>query len=70
MLDANNSDAMNMGINSTPTMIINGKTTLIGVKSAETINNEITKELGLKFRGESIASPIVFRRACQYTEIM
>lgn len=43
ILDTNNSDAMTMGINSTPTMVLNGQTTLIGVKSAESINQEIEK---------------------------
>jgi len=45
ILDKDNSDAMQMGINSTPTVIVNGKTYFVGVNSSATIKSIIENEL-------------------------
>lgn len=46
ILAKDNADAMKMSISSTPTIIFNGKSTVIGVQSAETLKEMIAAEAG------------------------
>lgn len=48
MIDVDSKDATLMNIHSTPTLIINGKTVIVGVQSTETFKKIIDAELGVK----------------------